>query len=63
MKTIHHQMPRITLGASVLSYRSVCKVCGNVFSTQFGGAKISNCPQCDRVDFDNIKEDKELVLE
>ena len=41
----------------------VCKVCGNVFSTRAGVAKISNCPQCDRTDFDTIEEDKELVQE
>ena len=41
----------------------VCKVCGNVFSTLAGITRISNCPQCDRTDFDIIEEDKELVQE
>jgi len=41
----------------------VGKTCGNVFSTHAGVVKISNCPQCDREDFDTIEKDKELVQE
>lgn len=46
-----------------LSDLRACKTCGNVFSIQAGVTKISNCPQCDRTNFDIIEEEKELVQE